>query len=160
MKRMIATAFAVLALAGCNSRKEAKTPAPEAEATLAEPQLPAPTETTSAPSEAPAAPAGIPDAIQGRWGLVPADCTSTRGDAKGLLEIGPDKLKFYESVGTLGKVAETGDTRIRAQFAFTGEGMSWEREEVLDVQAGGDVLIRREYGDDALPGPFRYTRCS
>ena len=30
----------------------------------------------------------IPAAIQGRWGLTPADCTSTRGDAKGLLTIG------------------------------------------------------------------------
>ena len=31
----------------------------------------------------------IPAALRGRWGMTPADCTSTRGDAKGLLEIGP-----------------------------------------------------------------------
>src|SRR5688572_30753552 len=27
----------------------------------------------------------IPASLHGRWGLTPADCTSTRGDAKGLL---------------------------------------------------------------------------
>jgi len=27
----------------------------------------------------------IPAAFRGRWGMVPDDCTSTRGDAKGLI---------------------------------------------------------------------------
>lgn len=101
----------------------------------------------------------IPQAAHGRWGMVPADCTSTMGDAKGLLEIDGRTLKFYESVGTLGAVKERSDTRIRAAFAFSGEGMTWTNNEVLDVQDGGKVLIRREYGDGALPGPLRYTRC-
>src|SRR5215218_6684586 len=39
----------------------------------------------------------IPASLHGRWGLTPADCTSTRGDAKGLLVISADGLKFYES---------------------------------------------------------------
>lgn len=102
----------------------------------------------------------IPQAAQGRWGLVPADCTSTRGDAKGLLVVSPTTLTFYESVGTLGTIAERSDSRIRAQFAFNGEGMSWMRDEMLDVRDGGKTLIRREYGDDAAPGPLKYTRCS
>ena len=38
----------------------------------------------------------IPATIQGRWGLTPADCISNRGDAKGLLIIAADSLKFYE----------------------------------------------------------------
>ena len=102
---------------------------------------------------------GIPVAAQGRWGLVPADCTSTRGDAKGLLIVSATTLTFYESRGTLKAIAERSDTRIRATFAFSGEGMNWTRDEVLDVQGGGKTLIRREYGEDAAPGPFKYARC-
>ena len=102
---------------------------------------------------------GIPVAAQGRWGLVPADCTSTRGDAKGLLTVSATTLTFYESRGTLTRIAERSDTRLRATFAFSGEGMTWTRDEVLDVQDGGKTLIRREYGEDAAPGPFKYARC-
>lgn len=108
--------------------------------------------------EAPAA-TEIPAAIRGRWGLVPADCTSTRGDAKGLLVIDAATLKFYESVGTLAEVDDASDTRIRAAFEFTGEGMTWERDETLEVQDDGATLIRREHGDDAAPDPFRYAKC-
>ena len=66
-------------------------------------------------------------------------------------------LKFYESLGKLGAIAEVGDSRIRASFDFTGEGMTWQREETLELQDG--TLIRREAGQDAAPGPFKYTRC-
>src|SRR6188472_2988303 len=41
--------------------------------------------------------APIPAALQGRWGLTPADCTSALGDAKGLLVINANELRFYES---------------------------------------------------------------
>ena len=56
-------------------------------------------------------------------------------------------------------ISEAAPTRIRAAFDFTGEGMTWQREVVLDVQDDGATLIRREYGQDAAPGPFRYARC-
>ena len=114
---------------------------------------------TPLPDETAVAEATIPIAAHGRWGLVAADCTSTRGDAKGLLTIDGTKLKFYESRGVLGKIAERSANRIRATFAFSGEGMTWARDEVLDVQNGGKTLIRREYGENAAPGPFKYARC-
>ena len=71
----------------------------------------------------------------------------------------PTRLEFYESVGTLDQIEEASDTRIRASFDFTGEGMTWERDVVLEAQDRGTTLIRREYGDDAAPAPFRYTKC-
>ena len=83
----------------------------------------------------------------------------TRADNKGLLTITPTTLKFYESIGVLGAISERTDTRLRAAFAFEGEGMKWNRDMTLDVQDGGKTLIRREYGDDAAPGPFKYSRC-
>ena len=114
----------------------------------------------SQPNAPPAETDGIPAAMHGRWGLVPGDCTSTRGDAKGLLTISASELKFYESLGTLDTIEESAPTRIRASFDFEGEGMAWERDVVLDVQDQGATLIRREYGEDAAPGPFRYAKCN
>lgn len=116
------------------------------------------------PTETPSAdPTGnvattIPAALQGKWGMVPADCTSTRGDAKGLLTIGPRTLKFYESVGTLATETDRGDSMIRGQFSFTGEGMTWTRD--VSLSANGNVLTRTERGGDEPGGPFTYTRCA
>ncbi|SMF78619.1 hypothetical protein [Allosphingosinicella indica] len=103
--------------------------------------------------------ATIPAALRGRWGLVAADCTSTRGDAKGLLRIAADTIRFYESRAKLGRVVERDRSRIVADFDFEGEGQTWERRLTLDGQDGGKTLIRRDQGDDAMPGPLRYTRC-
>lgn len=113
------------------------------------------------PSALPGESAGaIPLAVQGRWGLVPADCTSTRGDAKGLMEVRDRTIRFYESLATLGAAKETAPTRIRATFAYEGEGMQWSRELTMAVQDGGKALVLRESGDDAPPGARRYMRCS
>lgn len=148
--------LSVLALAACDSGTSDTSDTATAEATPAAVPLP---EDTALVSPVAAA-ATIPTAIQGRWGMVPADCEPSRADAKGLLAIDGNKLEFYESVGTLGEIEEASDTRIRADFDFTGEGMTWERDVVLEVQDNGATLIRREYGDDAAPGPFRYSKCS
>ena len=101
----------------------------------------------------------IPTAFHGRWGMVPADCTSTQGDAKGLLTITSEMMQFYESRGTPGSIAEQSPTRLVADFDFVGEGMTWQRRMVLDMQDDGRSLVRREYGADAAPGAFRYARC-
>ena len=114
----------------------------------------------SAPSEpATAGTTAIPDAMTGRWGLVAAACDPKRSDAKGLLEISPRGLTFYESRGSLRDIVESEPGRIVANFDFSGEGMSWQRRMVLDLQDAGATLIRREYGEDAAPGPFKYQRC-
>lgn len=160
MRMFPTAALAALALAGCN---DGAAPAPEpsaSETSQAIPALPMPSETAASPTAVDtAAPKQIPAAVQGRWGLVANDCDQGRDDAKGLLTIGADTLKFYESSARLGQIKEFDDSRIRASFEFSGEGMTWSRDEVLDAQDGGKTLIRREYGEDAAPGPLRYTRC-
>jgi hypothetical protein len=112
-----------------------------------------------APGPSPVANA-IPTAIQGRWGLTAVDCEPGRDDAKGLLTVTADTLEFYESVGTLDDIKEIGETLIRAEFDFVGEGQEWQRDITLDAREGGTVLIRREDGVDAAPGDFRYTKCA
>ena len=96
----------------------------------------------------------IPAAIRGRWGLTPADCISTRGDAKGLLEIGPDSLRFYESRAVPGTSIETGDQGISGNFNFTGEGQQWTKYISLKLQ--GEVLTRTERNPVAS---YNYARC-
>lgn len=138
------------------------TPLPQAsESTPAPMPTPAPTPSPE-PRATPEQPTAkeIQASIRGRWGLVPADCTSKLGDAKGLLTVSATQLKFYESVAKLGRVKEVEDDSIRATFNYSGEGQAWTQDVVLDVQNGGKTLIRRDYGPDAMPGALKYTRCS
>ncbi len=106
----------------------------------------------ASPPSQPSQPVAIPAAFHGRWGLVPADCTSTRGDAKGLLVIDADRLKFYESRATLRQVTESGPDRLQGVFAYSGEGQEWTANVTLTRQ--GDTLTREE------DGRFTYKRCA
>lgn len=99
----------------------------------------------------------IPATLQGRWGLVAADCEPGRADAKGLMVVDADSLEFYESMGMLGDIDQRAGDMIHADFAFTGEGMTWSRE--MELAVAGDTLTRTEYGDEAMPAPLEYTRC-
>jgi hypothetical protein len=94
----------------------------------------------------------IPAQYQGRWGLVPADCTSTRGDAKGLITIGDTSIKFYESTATLTAQRPAKATSFSGQFAFRGEGQSWEK--LMTFTRTGDSLVRAD-----PEGRFSYKRC-
>lgn len=102
----------------------------------------------------------IPATIRGRWGLVAADCTSTKGDAKGLLTIDAANLRFYESHGQLARIRERSDDHLVADYKFTGEGMEWDRLMRLGVEDGGKTLLRRDWGEGADAVPLRYIRCS
>ena len=102
----------------------------------------------------------IPVALRGRWGMGAADCDPAEMANKGLMEVSPTTLKFYESLGTLGEASETGPMRIRASYDFEGEGMEWQREILLEGEAGGNALLLTEYGDDAAAEPRRYEKCS
>ncbi|WP_298669499.1 hypothetical protein [uncultured Sphingomonas sp.] len=96
----------------------------------------------------------IPAAFQGRWGLVPADCTSTQGDAKGLMLVEPDRLTFYESRATVTQLATISPTEIKATLAFSGEGQTWEQETPLTLEDNGNALTRIADGQT-----LRYMRC-
>ena len=161
MRNVLFFAVLPLALAACERNVD---PSDNPATVDAEGTTP-PAATPSAPAPAPGGnetigipEGGIPVALQGRWGMTPADCTSTRGDAKGLLRITPTALQFYESVGRLGTIKNRTDSSIRADFGFTGEGMTWSRD--VELSASGDTLTRTERGGEAPGGPFTYTRCA
>jgi hypothetical protein len=97
----------------------------------------------------------IPAPLHGRWGLTPADCTSTRGDAKGLLIVSPQSLKFYESLARPAGPLKVSPNSASGEFTFTGEGMTWKKFEALELQ--DNKLVRTESEPMAS---FTYARCS
>jgi outer membrane murein-binding lipoprotein Lpp len=117
-----------------------------AEANAAMPVPPAPVPPDQAQG------ATIPAQYHGRWGLVAADCTSTRGDAKGLITIGQTTVRFFEAVATLKEQRPAIATSFSGLFSFTGEGQNWEK--VMTFTRTGDRLKRAEEA-----GEFTYTRC-
>lgn len=102
----------------------------------------------------------IPSALHGRWALKPDDCAQAGGLATGVLTITAKSMRFYETVAEPAKVLQQTPTLIRAQFAFSGEGVSWDREQSLELTGGNDTLVRQEYGMDAPTEPFTYSKCS
>ena len=109
----------------------------------------------AAPASRPSTPAGsIPAPLHGRWGLTPMDCTSTRGDAKGLLVVGPSEVRFYESRAVPAPDTQTGTDSISGDFSFTGEGQTWTKFEALALQK--QELVRTESNPMAS---FTYARC-
>jgi ABC-type phosphate transport system substrate-binding protein len=154
MRPALIAAFAALPLAACGESSEAE-PRPEQTTSVAQASPDAATPAAALASD----PQTIPAPFQGRWALTEADCTAPRGEAKGLLRIDPEELTFYESVGTITDIEEASANGIRGEFSFTGEGMTWERDITLELQDGGQALIRREHGEGAASDPFRYSKC-
>jgi len=114
----------------------------------------APPKNAAPATEPDAPPNAIPASLQGRWGLTPMDCTSTRGDAKGLLVVGPSEIRFYESRAVPLQDAQTGTDSISGDFSFTGEGQTWTKFEALALK--GQELVRTESNPMAS---FTYARC-
>ncbi|MFL6770849.1 MAG: hypothetical protein ACJ8E4_03925 [Sphingomicrobium sp.] len=97
--------------------------------------------------------ATIPAQYHGRWGMAPADCTSTRGDNKGLIMIGDTTVRFYEAVATLKEQRPAVPESFSGLFSFTGEGQNWQK--VMTFTRTGDGLKRAEE-----QGTFTYKRCA
>ena len=85
--------------------------------------------------------------------MVAADCTSTRGDAKGLMTVGDTNIRFYELLASLQEQRPAIATSFSGVFAFEGEGQTWER--VMTFTRTGDTLKRAQ-----ADGNFTYTRCA
>jgi hypothetical protein len=161
MNRTIATtALIALALAACQRGNNDNIAIDESNTLNAEIETLPPDEAvsdegnseTTGNDAAPAA-ASIPAQYQGRWGMVPADCTSTRGDAKGLITIGDKTIRFFESTATLKEQRPAIAEVFSGLFAFTGEGQSWTK--VITLTRTGDTLKRAEEGAN-----YSYRRCA
>jgi hypothetical protein len=152
--------FALLAVAACGGRDPVDDNAAAKTTGLPDVNVPAPSATgeprgpTSPAKVEPTPAASIPAALQGRWGLTPADCMPGRSDAKGLLTITANDLRFYESRAVPAGNVDTDANSISGDFAFTGEGQSWTKYEALKVDKGR--LTRTETKPAAS---FIYAKC-
>jgi hypothetical protein len=97
--------------------------------------------------------ASIPAQYRGRWGMNVNDCDPSRSDAKGLMTVEANRLRFYESVGTLQEQRPAIATSFSGMFSFMGEGQTWER--VVTLTRTGDTLKRAD-----SEGSFTYRRCA
>lgn len=161
MTRTVATAALIaLALAGCQRKDDDNIAIDESNTLNAEIETLPPDEAVSdegntggASNAAALAEAPIPAQYQGRWGIAPADCTSTKGDAKGLITIGDKTIRFFESTATLKEQRPTIPEAFSGLFAFTGEGQSWTK--AITLTRTGDTLKRAEEGAN-----YTYRRCA
>ena len=153
--------FALLAVASCGGRDPVDDKAAARTTGLPDVNVPAPSATgeprgATTPAEAAPTPsAKIPAALQGRWGLTPADCMPGRSDAKGLLTITADDLRFYESRAVPAEQVDGDANSMDGNFAFTGEGQSWTKYVALKADKGR--LTRTETKPTAS---FSYAKCS
>jgi len=163
MKQFSSVALLILALAACKPATDANNAAAAAEPNAAPSDIEAlpPSEEVVPPADNAtandAAPVGaIPAAFHGRWGMVPADCTTTRGDDKGLITVDSNSIKFYESRATLAKVTMNAPENFTGDFKFTGEGQTWTKPQNLKLTGSSNTLIRSEPDP---PVKLTYTRC-
>ena len=130
----------------------------QAEAPIKEIETLPPNETPVAdnalPAEDETAVTTVPAAFHGRWGLVPADCTSTRGDAKGLMIVDAESLRFYESRAVPRNIVVEAPERWTAQLDYSGEGQTWSERTTMSLSNAGKTLARR------ADGVWTYTRCA
>ena len=159
MGKPLIMAAMLLALAGCGGNDPVE---PEANATAGLPDINAvapsaggePRNETVPAAGTPAAGAKIPAALQGRWALSPGDCTAAPAQAKGLLTITPNELRFYESVAVPSGDVQTSADSVSGNFSFTGEGQSWTKFQSLEVTR--QIMVRTETNPSAS---FNYAKC-
>ena len=97
----------------------------------------------------------IPAALQGRWALGPNDCDESRDDAKGLLTITADALRFYESRAVPKGGIQADEDSISGEFSFTGEGQTWSKFQSLQLKK--QELVRTETNPTAS---YSYAKCT
>ncbi|HEY6048748.1 MAG TPA: hypothetical protein VIV07_06855 [Sphingomicrobium sp.] len=157
----VITFVLLIAVAACGKRDPVASDANKVTDLPGSPR-PAPSPAGEPPANQATAPAtqaetprsAIPAALQGRWGLAPADCTGALAAAKGLLVISGDELRFYESRAVPADGVQTDSQSISGNFNFSGEGQSWSKFETLELQKG--KLVRTESNPTAS---FTYAKC-
>jgi hypothetical protein len=154
MKQLCSVALLVFVLAACKPATDANN------AAASEPNAAAPNDIEALPPSEDVIPPAtedgasneaatantIPAAFHGRWSMVPADCTTTRGDDKGLITIDSNSIKFYESRATLTKVTLNAPENFTGVFDFAGEGQTWTRTENFKLTGSSNTLIRDAEG--------------
>ena len=95
--------------------------------------------------------AAVPERFRGRWDAGAAACATSVSPMR--LEIGPDSLRFHESVGRVVGVRRAAANAVQVDLALQGEGTSWPETRTLRLLEGGVLAV--ETGDTSA----RRVRC-
>ncbi|MEQ5787536.1 hypothetical protein J3454_06485 [Erythrobacter sp. NFXS35] len=161
MHRLILYAAAGIALAGCDQQEAgpvdaevAPTSAADAAQTL-EGERSLADETETGPTRARDVASGdiVPARFHGVWDAAKGTCDPA-SDLR--VEIGPDRIEFYESAGEVtGVIEENG--RIMADLALQGEGETWTNRLALSLD--GDRLTLDDPDAPGVGGAPARVRC-
>lgn len=100
----------------------------------------------------------ISESIRGTWALGDGNCGKQNNQQ---IIIDARSIQYFEKKAELLKITEYEPTRIAGKFNYKlSDGTVLPYQMTLDAQENGKVLIVREYGKDATPGPIRYVRCN
>lgn len=83
-------------------------------------------------------PGTLPRAFRGQWAGLNADCDDSRSDMR--LTVGASELRFYESLGQVMEVEQTGPDTVIVNARYEGEGQSWKQQETLSLSPDGGRL--------------------
>lgn len=97
----------------------------------------------------------VPIALQGRWAVISADCTSDTGNPDGLLVIGSNFMNLHAAEGRMRVARFRAATALEADFAFIGKDRTWTSTENLSLE--GDTLYRK---NASVPIALPYERCA
>lgn len=109
-----------------------------------------------APADANATPASIPQKFLGVWDATSGTC-SRESDLR--LEISPQQLVFYESLGQVDRVTITGEGSIEIVLAMEGEGESWEETMRIKTAANGNQIATSYPSISSDSQPLLRKRC-
>ncbi|MAW99245.1 MAG: hypothetical protein CMN72_06255 [Sphingomonas sp.] len=83
--------------------------------------------------------ATIPDRFLGTWDADDAHCARPASEMR--LTVSPDRLAFYESAGRVASVTPGEGDAVRVNVVLDGEGMTRERQFVLQRTATGKLSV-------------------
>ncbi len=98
----------------------------------------------------------IPVGFHGKWASTKENCTANNPQQ---IQISANELSFFENQAELVAITQFEPTRIEGKFNYRVNKESTPYYYTLDLQNQEKVLIMRENGDNARPGPIKYEKC-
>jgi len=109
--------------------------APEEAVVAEEPTAPQPDPTPSESSV-------IPMQFQGEWDLALEGCGLPVSE--GRLQIGPDRIEFYESFGNVQEVITEGDLKMTVTAEYSSEGEIFTRTDSFELSSDRSTLTHSD----------------
>ncbi len=156
MKHRIMGVSLALALAACSGEAE---DAGEQAATLADSKAPqaSASELANEPSGENGPDAdGLPARFTGVWDAETGTC-GRESDLR--LEISPEQIIFYETLGTIRSVAQIDENTVELDLAMEGEGEAWDETYRLSLADDGAQLNTSYPYQAAAGAPVPRKKC-